>query len=101
LECEEYRNGIYSIIENLEHREDARVSWEIFKQKVKQFSIAFAKSKQRNDKEKVVYIEKELQRIQDEPAEHFNINKKRKLEIELDRIHNEKAKGAQIRSKSK
>ena len=101
LECEEYKNGIHSIVENLEHREDSRVSWEIFKHKVKEFSIAFAKAKQRNDKEKVVYIEKELQRIEDEPAEQFNTNKKRELEIELDRIYNEKAKGAQIRSKSK
>ena len=46
-------------------------------------------------------LEKEIEKIENSPSKQINMNLKKKLESKLNEMYNEKAKGAQIWSKSK
>ena len=84
LEDSKYKAGIKSIIENLEN-DDPITKWETFKLKVK----------------KTNKLEKELENIETGNSININMNRKREIEKELDKLYENKAKGAQIRSKAK
>ena len=101
LDNQEYKQGIISIIDNLEYRESAVERWELFKYKVKDFSIAFSKHNQNNIRHKIQIIEREISKIDESCSVDFNLRRKKELENELNDIYNLKSKGAQIRSRAK
>ena len=80
---------------------DAIDKWEIFKIKVKDFLINFAKHFRNDIKTKIFNIEKEISKIEESDSSHFDMNRKRQLELQLSSIYDDKCKGAQIRSRAK
>ena len=100
LEDQNYKTGIKSIIENLED-DDPIAKWETFKMKVKEFSIRYSKASLNEERKKTNNLEKELNDIETGNSTNINMNRKREIEKELDKLYEHKAKGAQIRSKAK
>lgn len=101
LENDEYREGIKNIFKDLDNSLDAFSKWETFKLKVRDFSINFAKKSSNNIKSKIQNLEKKIDEIETLLSEKINMKEKRDLESELDKLQNEIAKGAQIRSKER
>lgn len=101
LENDEYREGIKNIFKDLDNSLDAFSKWETLKLKVRDFSINFAKKSSNNIKSKIQNLEKKIDEIETLPSEKINMKEKRDLESELDKLQNEIAKGAQIRSKER
>ena len=101
LDQEDYRKGIEHIVENLDETLSALEKWECFKRKVKDFSIYFARNTKKKTGLLIRQIENEISTLEDDPNIECNMNRKRLLEAQLDTLCNEKAKGAQIRSRYK
>ena len=101
LDHEDYRKGIEHIVENLDETLSALEKWECFKRKVKDFSIYFARNTKKKTGLLIRQIENEISTLEDDPNIECNMNRKRLLEAQLDTLCNEKAKGAQIRSRYK
>ena len=62
----------------------------VFKHKVKEFSIEFAKSKQNIIKNNIHYIEKEIDEIEMTHTEKLDYNRLKMLEWELNEIYDSK-----------
>ena len=103
LENEDYKKGIDNIVENLDENVTALEKWECFKRKVKDFStcIYFARNTKKETGILIRQIENEISTLENDPNTECNMNRKRLLEAKLDTLCNEKAKGAQIRSRYK
>lgn len=101
FENNEYREGIKNIFKDLNNSHDVFSKWENFKLKVREFSINFAKKSSNNIKSKIQNSEKKIDEIETLPSEKINMKEKHDLESELDKLQNEIAKGAQIRSKER
>ena len=100
LDDSEYKRGVKSIIDNLED-DNPIAKWETFKLRVKEFSIRYAKNSHVQDRQKIRTLENELDTIETGNSGDFNMNRKREIERELDKLIDYKIKGAQIRSKAK
>ena len=61
----------------------------------------FAKKFQKNIKQKILYLEKEITNIEESPSEDIDMLRKRDLEKELSDLCDDKFKGAQIRSRAR
>ena len=98
----DYIQGIKDIIENVKNNVNGThiQRWETLKYDVKLFSVNYAKQYQKNIKDKILYLEKEITNMEEASSEHFNMNRKRELENELSELCDSKFKGAQIRSRA-
>ena len=101
LENEDYKKGIDNIVENLDENVTALEKWECFKRNVKDFSIYFARNTKKETGILIRQIENEISTLENDQNTECNMNRKRLLEAKLDTLCNEKAKGAQIRSRYK
>ena len=72
------------------------IKWELFKLKVKEFSIRYGVSKAREKDTRIKNLEKQRDELSPEDTDHRKI-----LENELSDIYNEKVIGARIRSRAK
>ena len=59
---------------NLDQTETAMDRWELFKHRVKDFSISYAKTYNRNIKKRIQYIEKSISDIEESPSSEFDMN---------------------------
>ena len=103
LNNDDYKTGIREICLQLTDMPDigAIDKWELFKIKVKDFSINFAKYYQNSMKAKICRIENEINDIEESDSHTFDMNRKRQLELQLNALYDEKCKGAQVRSRAK
>lgn len=101
FENDEYREGIKNIFKGLHNSLDVFSRWETFKLRVRDFSINCAKKSSNNIKSKIQNLEMKIDEVETLPSEMINMKEKRDLESELDKLQNEIAKGAQIRSKER
>lgn len=100
LEHDEYKKGIIDIFKDLDKSLDSISRWELFKVKIRDFSINYAKQSKNNIKLRIKLTEDKIEEIENLPSALINMNEKRTLEKELDDMYNQIAKGAQIRSKA-
>ena len=103
LNNDDYKTGIREICLQLVDMPDigAIDKLELFKIKVKDFSINFAKYYQNSMKAKICRIENEINDIEESESQTFDMNRKRQLELQLNALYDEKCKGAQERSRAK
>ena len=99
--CTSIRNMLTEQSHILENIEDKQQKWERVKLLIKNTSVDFSKRKSKSIKQKICKIEKELESIETSSYNEIDMNRKRKLEQELDEIYENKTKGAYVRSKAK
>ncbi len=112
LEDKLYQNGIQNTIATtiteFTNKVDKRQLWDICKIKIKEFSISYCYLKKRNKYDVIKKLEEDIKNYESKIDVIFNdeeketlLQNKSKLEKEYDILYEKKAKGAQIRSKSK
>lgn len=99
------------IINDLIHKYNVKIAnlntinvhdlWEQLKQEIRSLSISYSKSLSKSYKKSVMDLEKQIQDIEDKPANEINMKEKRTLENELTHLYDKKSRGAQIRSRVK
>ena len=87
-------NTQFTDAENEPHKK-----WEFLKCKIKTFCIHFSSKQNKSMKTKISSIEKEISEIENLNHVDVNMNRKRHLENELNLLIDNRAKGAQIRSR--
>ncbi len=100
LDDEKYKAGILEIIDKLDSELDPISKWELFKHKVRDFSIHFSKSPENNLKLNLKKLERDIEIMENLPSSQMNMVKKKSLERDADLLYDKIAKGAQIRSKT-
>ena len=98
---EDYTIGIRNIIYTLDTSLNAIERWELLKRNIKEYSMDYAKLRQKSIRQNIKSIEKELDDLETGPSEKFDYAKIKLLETKLDSLYDHKIKGAQIRSKAK
>jgi exonuclease III len=102
LNCNSYKTQINNLIKEISSSEGSSVDkWERLKLSIKNLSISFSINRQKTYKQLILKIEKDIARIENLPYTLIDMNKKRELENRLSNIYDEKARGAQIRSRAK
>ena len=102
LECKEYKLQVNTLIKDINKMEGSYIDkWEVLKSSIKEFSISFSVKRQRIYKKIISDIENELNEIENLPHTLIDMNRKRDLESHLNNFYDEKARGAQIRSRAK
>ena len=108
MDDDQYSEGIQKVLRETEIEygdlKSKRMIWEIFKIKVKEFSVKYSISKQKL-KPDVKTTQKQLDEILNDIEENGlnknNILLKSKYELEINEYYDNKAKGYQIRSRAK
>ena len=85
LDDKKYKQEIVDIAKNINENLPPIDRWEYLKHKVKEFSIEFAKSKQNIIKNRIHYIEKEIDKIEMTHTEKLNYNRLQMLDQELNK----------------
>ena len=103
IDNDDYKKKIKDIVHEVDNQNgvDALQKWEMFKEKVRDYSINFSKSYHCNLKKKIVSIEKEIENIEDSDSDLIDMNRKRALEADLCEIYDKKCRGAEVRSRSR
>ena len=103
LEKEDFINEMKEHITNIEFTEtenDPHEKWEYVKSSIKTFCMNFSAKLNKTIKSKILDIENEISQMENVLHTDTNMNRKRHLECELNRLIDNKAKGAQIRSRA-
>ena len=74
-----------------------QIIWDLCKLEIKEISIKYGIERAKSKRDKIKSLETELLKCE----ENNNINRAKDVENELETLYNEKAKGAQIRSRMK
>ena len=85
---------------------DIQLAWDVFKIEVREITVEYCRNKAKTTRENLKLLEKKLEhklKVRDEQDVDSDITDKEinNLEIEIGKIYDEKAKGAQIRSREK
>lgn len=64
LENKEYKDYIAKLVDEVDQVQNPIDKWELFKRKVKEFSILYAKNKRKNMRQKIILIEREIETIE-------------------------------------
>lgn len=64
--------------------------WELFKRKVKEFSILYAKNKRKDMREKIILIEKEIETIERSQYNNIDYGKLKTLYTTLNELYDKK-----------
>lgn len=80
LENDEYKKGIIYIFNELDKSLDSISRWELFKVKIRDYSIHYAKQSKNNLKLRIKLTEDKIEKIENLPSTLIDMNEKRTLE---------------------
>lgn len=90
LENKEYKDSIANLVDEVDHVHNPIDKWELFKRKVKEFSILYAKNKRKNMREKIILIEKEIETIESSQYNNIDYGKLKTLYTTLNELYDKK-----------
>lgn len=64
LENKEYKDYIAKLVDEVDQVQNPIDKWELFERKVKEFSILYAKKNRKNMRQKIILIEREIEKIE-------------------------------------
>ena len=99
--CDMINSFLTNLPDEINLEENSKTKWELIKLKIKNLSINYCKEKSKTTKQKIASIENELEQIENQHHLKINMIYKKELENELDKLYENKAKGAQVRSRAK
>ena len=101
---EKYKEGIIRLFNNVtvEYQDVSPVLlWEYLKVKIKEFTIAYCISKSQSNKNQIKELEEKLDALDKAHKNDDNRQERKILKQQYDNLYEQKAKGYQIRSRSK
>ena len=101
---EKYKEGIIRLFNNVtvEYQDVSPVLlWEYLKVKIKEFTIAYCISKSQSNKNQIKELEEKLDALDKARKNDDNRQERKILKQQYDNLYEQKAKGNQIRSRSK
>ena len=103
LKSDDYIQGVNQVINDViqeckQNKLNNRITWDILKLKVKEYSIKYSKIKAYEKKDRIRFLEKNLKHLS--YAKNGDREGQKKIENELDILYTNKAKGAQIRARA-